>query len=169
MWLCPVRKQEKGFTLIEMIVVTIIVGIISAIALPNLLGLLNRNQVNQATGEIEGALKEAQKVATRNGKSCTISINAANNTISNGAGANDRCLLATRNIDDDFTLTTSRTDITFSGKGNITLAPVPVIVISFPDGSTQQKCVVIENSLGSVRTGDYSGTIPATPVPGSCQ
>jgi len=171
MWLYPVRKQAKGFTLIEIIVVTIIVGVIGALAIPSFFGLLNRNRVNQGISDIEGALKEAQARATRNGKSCQILITTTPNTIANGTGANDNCLLNPRNIDSDFTLTTSRDDITFSGKGNISLTDgVPVIVLSFPDGgSTQQSCVVIENSLGSIRTGDYAGTIPATPVPGSCQ
>ncbi|MEL6439454.1 MAG: prepilin-type N-terminal cleavage/methylation domain-containing protein [Cyanobacteria bacterium J06621_8] len=166
----PVRKPEKGFTLIEIIVVTIIVGIIGAIAIPSFFALLNRNRVNQAIGEIEGALREAQNRATRNGRSCQISINAATNTISN-TGANDTCLLTTRNINTDFTLATSRPNITFSGKGNIALAPqVPVIVLADPNGgSNQQSCVVIENSLGSIRTGEYTGTIPAIPLPGSCQ
>ena len=171
MWLYPVPKQAKGFTLIEIIVVTIIVGVIGALAIPSFFSLLNRNRVNQGISDIEGALKEAQARATRNGKSCEIEIDAATNTISNGDGDNDNCLLNPRNIDNDFTLTTSRKEILFSGKGNISLTKgVPVIVLSFPDGgSTQQSCVVIENSLGSIRTGNYAGNIPATPVPDNCQ
>ena len=166
----PAHRKEKGFTLIEMIVVTVIVSIIGAIAIPSFFGLLNRNRGNRAIAEIEGALKEAQKRAIRSGRSCTIAINTATNTISNST-ANDTCLLTTRNIDTDFTLTTSRTGITFSGKGNISLAPqTPVIVVSFPNGgSNQQRCVVMENTLGSIRTGEYAGAIPAVPLPNSCQ
>jgi len=168
MLLCPVRKPEKGFTLIEIITVTIIVGIVAAVSIPSLLGLLNRNRVNQAMAEVEGALKEAQKIATRNGKSCTISIDATAKTISNNT-ANDQCLLSTRFIDNNFTLTTNRATIAFSGKGNISLNPRPVIVLSYPTGGVSRpKCVVIQNTLGSIRTGTYNGTIPSPPVEGSC-
>ena len=169
MWLWHVHKQEPGFTLTEVIVVTVIVGVIGAFAVPNFFSLLNRNRVDQAVGEIEGTLREAQKVAIRNSRSCTISIDTTNKRISNN-GANDNCLLTTRNFNSELTLTTSRTTITFSSKGNISLDPTPVIVMSFPDGgSNQQGCVVIENTLGLIRTGDYSGTIPEVPLPDDCK
>lgn len=172
MWLCPVRKPEKGFTLIEILAVTIIIGVIAAIAAPNFVKLLTRNQVNQDITAIEGALREAQKRATRNSRNCTISINAAARTIANN-GANDTCLLTTRNINNNFTLNTNRNTITFSGKGNITLAPTPVIVLSTPNATLDiPRCVVIETSLGSMRNGNYTAPIPiapAVPLPGSCQ
>ena len=166
----PSGKQETGFTLTEVIVVTVIVGVIGAFTVPNFFSLLNRNRVDQALGEIEGALREAQKGAIRTSRSCTISIDTTNKRISNN-GANDNCLLTTRNFDSEFTLTSSRNTITFSSKGNISRDPqIPVIVMSFPDGgSNQQRCVVIENTLGLIRTGDYSGTIPAVPLPDDCQ
>ena len=165
----PSVKQEPGFTLTEVIIVTVIVGVIGALAVPSFFSLLNRNRVNQAVGEIEGALREAQKGAIRTSRSCTININTTSNRISNNG--DDNCLLTTRNFDSKFTLTSSRTTITYSAKGNISLDPqTPVIVMSFPDGgSNQQKCVVIENTLGLIRTGDYSGTIPSIPSPDGCQ
>ncbi|MEO0687038.1 MAG: prepilin-type N-terminal cleavage/methylation domain-containing protein, partial [Cyanobacteria bacterium J06649_11] len=146
MLLCHVRKQDRGFTLIEMMVVTVIAGIIGALAIPSFFGLFNRNRGDQAIAEIEGALKEAQKRATRNSRSCTINIDTTGNSISNNAG--DNCLLTTRNINDDFTINSNTTDITFSGKGNIG-GVTPVIVVSFPDGgSNQQRCVVVQSPLG---------------------
>ena len=170
MLLWRVRKPETGFTLTEVIVVIVIIGVIGALAIPSFFSLLNRNRVNQALGEIEGALREAQKVAIRNSRSCTININTTSNRISNN-GANDNCLLTTRNINPDLTLTSSRATITFSSKGNISLDPqTPVVVISFPDGgSNQPRCVVMENTLGLIRTGDYSGDIPPIPSPADCQ
>ena len=148
--------------------VTVIVGIIGAVAVPSFFGLLNRNRGNQAIAEIEGALIEAQKRAARNSRSCTININTANNTILNNTAA-DTCLLTTRNINTDFTINTSSPTITFSGKGNIGGA-TPVIVVSFPNGgSNQQRCIVVQSPLGAIRTGDYSGAIPDPPIPGSCQ
>ena len=168
-----VRKCNYGFTLIEMIITVIIVGVIAAIASPNLLGLLNRNRVNEAMREIEGAFKEAQKQAIRSGRQCTINIDTANKMITNPTTAGvDGCLSSTRVLNDLVQLNSSRATITYSGKGNITIDgsnPTPVLVVSIPNSTVKQSCVVIQNALGSVRTGDYSGTIPATPLPANCQ
>ncbi len=93
LWLAR-KKRNSGFTLIEMLVTIIIVGVIAAISAPNLAGLLNRYRVNSALEEVEGAIKEAQKQAMRSGKSCTITINTVSKAISGG------CLLSTRNLND---------------------------------------------------------------------
>ena len=169
------KKTNKGFTLIEMIVTVIIVGIIASIAAPNFLGLLNRNRVNEATSQIQGALKEAQKQAIRQGKSCSITINESTKTIANTSGSTG-CLLSNRILDDSIRLDSSRTTIVFSGKGNITINDAdtslltPVFVVSMDNGTDKRGCVVIQNSFGAVRTGDYAtGTIPDPPVGGSCQ
>lgn len=176
MLLWRVRKYNYGFTLIEMIVTVIIVGVIATIASPNLLGLLNRNRVNESMRQIEGALKEAQKQAIRSGRSCSITIDTANKIIANPTTAGvDGCLLSNRILNDLVQLNSSRATITFSGKGNISINDAdpnlltPVLVVSIPNGTDKQSCVVIQNALGSVRTGDYNGTIPVAPLPANCQ
>ncbi|MGL5077883.1 MAG: hypothetical protein ACRDBG_18935, partial [Waterburya sp.] len=109
----------------------------------------------------------------RNGKKCSIDIDTTNKTIANSA--TNGCLLSTRVLDNLIQLNSSRTNIVFSAKGNITIDPAnptPVLVVSIPDGGTnQQRCIVIENVLGSLRTGNYSGTIrdAASPVFDNCQ
>ena len=161
MWHLNVRKSQ-GFTLIEMLATGIIISIVAAIAAPNLLGLLNRNRVNQGLAELEGAIKEAQRQAIRNGKSCTIKINAANNNIINDP--TDGCLLSTRNLNENLDITTNvanngtanNYDIVFSGKGN-TSNNGAIFVIYMSSGTNQQKCFVIDNSLGATRTGEYTG------------
>ncbi len=174
MSLYAARKSSSGFTLIEMLVTIIIIGVIAAIAAPNFLGLLNRNRANQAMRQVEGAIKEAQRQALRTGKECTIKIDTTDRTIAN-FGANN-CLLSTRVLNDWIDLKFSREPktITFSGKGNITINDAdaalrtPVVVIYIPNNANIQKCVAVESVLGSIRTGDYPGTIPAIPVVGGC-
>lgn len=176
MLLYNARKINSGFTLIEMLATIIIIGVIAAIAAPNFLGLLNRNRANQAMAQIEGALKEAQRQAIRNGRLCTVNIDTTTKTISNPA--TNGCLLSTRVLHDSVQLNFSRTGtpatITFSGKGNITIdntdaaLRTPVLVMSIPNNANIQKCVVMEGVLGTIRTGDYSGTIPDPPLSTGC-
>jgi prepilin-type N-terminal cleavage/methylation domain-containing protein len=169
MSLYAVRKSSSGFTLIEMMVVTIIIGVIAAIAAPNFLGLLNRNRINDAAQQVEGALKEAQRQALRRGKQCTIAISSTNKTISNSGTSG--CLLSERDlkkIDNSIQLSSNTTSIVFSGKGNITGGTAPTLVVSMSNGSPDQKCIVLEGLFATLRSGNYTGTIPASPVATNC-
>lgn len=148
MLLWRVRKYDTGFTLIEMITVVIIVGVIAAISAPNFLGLLNRNRVNSALGQIKGAIKEAQRQAIKDSSSCTVNITSATRTISGG------CLLSNRIVDNNVTIDSDHT-ITFSGKGNTTSDAT--IVVSTTNNNVQ-KCLVVSSGLGLLREGDYDGT-----------
>ena len=171
MLLYDARKSNSGFTLTEMIVTIIVIGVIAAIAAPNFLGLLNRNRINDAAQQVEGAFKEAQRQALRTGKSCTVAINTTDKTISNSGTS--KCLLTTRDLDEKkgyelIQLNSNTTSIVFSGKGNITGGTAPTLVVSMSSGSPDQKCVVLEGLFATLRSGEYSGTIPSPPVATSC-
>ncbi|AGF51439.1 general secretion pathway protein G [Synechocystis sp. PCC 6803] len=54
------KRAEGGFTLIELLVVVIIIGVLAAIALPNLLGQVGKARESEAKSTI-GALNRAQQ------------------------------------------------------------------------------------------------------------
>lgn len=54
------NKKEKGFTLIELLVVVIIIGVLAAVALPNLLGQVSKGRQAEAKTNL-GAINRAQQ------------------------------------------------------------------------------------------------------------
>ncbi|QNJ06682.1 type IV pilin PilA [Synechococcus sp. MEDNS5] len=58
---------EKGFTLVELMIVIVIVGILSAVALPNFLSQTSKAKATEAKTLTSSALKEAQIAWTETG------------------------------------------------------------------------------------------------------
>ncbi|MBE9007170.1 prepilin-type N-terminal cleavage/methylation domain-containing protein [Fortiea sp. LEGE XX443] len=54
------NKADEGFTLIELLVVVIIIGVLAAIALPSLLGQVNKAKQSEARNNV-GAINRAQQ------------------------------------------------------------------------------------------------------------
>lgn len=68
------RFQQWGFTLIEVLVIVMVVGIVSAIAAPSFGALLDSIKVNQAVTELRSSLQETQRQAIRANKVCETQI-----------------------------------------------------------------------------------------------
>ena len=59
------NTKDTGFSLIELIVVMLLVGILAAIAVPSWLTFVNRQQVDKVNDAVFAALQEAQREAKR--------------------------------------------------------------------------------------------------------
>ena len=65
--------KDAGFSLIELIVVILLVGILSAIAAPGWVAFVNRQKVNKANDVVLAALQEAQREAKKKKLSYSVS------------------------------------------------------------------------------------------------
>ena len=163
------RSNSRGFTLIELLVVMIMIGILSAIAAPSFLGLLNRNRVNNATIRLKSALVEAQANTIRIGKSCTLSIpegtgvtltqtgqcwrtGAESFSDPQASGTNP-----TFAITPDTSLTFLEVGFDFKGRVTTPTAATQNVIISVPN-TNYQRCVNISYPLGIVRMGTYTNS-----------
>jgi prepilin-type N-terminal cleavage/methylation domain-containing protein len=70
------RKSDGGFTLIELIVIVLILGILSAIAAPSWLAFINRQRVRTVNDRVFQSLRLAQSEAKRTKRDITITFSA---------------------------------------------------------------------------------------------
>ncbi len=136
---------------------------------PSILTGYNNGEVRQAAQEVQGALQIAQRQAITIGTGCSLTLNT--NSITT---ANARCLLGetTRELPEGVTLSTNITStLDYSVRGNVATTPAPpgVIVLYRADNNdATQRCIIIQNSLGAIQTGTYSGNDPTTPTVSDC-
>lgn len=177
MLLSNARKNSEGFTLIETLIIVVIIGILSAIAAPSFLGLFNRNKVNDALSQVQGALQEAQRDAIRKSKSCAVTINTTDKIITSPClvtGSRDLC--DERNSVGNCTksriaiatnLIGTPPIITFSFRGNTTNSGT-IVVYTSDNSSSKKGCLAISNGLGIMRTGNYTGATSSAITDDAC-
>lgn len=163
-----IKNKGNGFTLIEILSAVLIIGVIAAMTMPNLLKLMSHNRVKEGIATINGAIKETQRQAIREGQQCRININTTTRIIS---GDPNNCLLQQREINENIIVrhTTSLgtpPSILFSAKGTTTNSGT--IVVS-SDTTDTQRCFVISLGLGITRTGNYTGAKTGTVSSNDCE
>ncbi|GBF78948.1 pilus assembly FimT family protein [Aphanothece sacrum] len=159
-------------TLFEISIVTVIAGILAGIATPSMMGMLQGNRVKQAVDQVYSALQDAQGQAIRRGQKCTIKFdNSVTPPTIDSVPQDAGCLASTNKqlptgVVMKHNLTPST--VSFSYKGNTTLADSGTIVIQTEKGKGEKQCLVISDGLGIMRRGVYKGDTTSSVTADNC-
>jgi prepilin-type N-terminal cleavage/methylation domain-containing protein len=144
-------SRDRGFTLIESLVVVSIAGILLSLAIPSFLAAQNRAKLSQSTDIVMGSLQEAQREAMRRNRSCKLTFDKSNNKILGEAG----CLLSgDRSLPEPVTLdyTGITQSIEYGMRGNTTTNKTIILAIN---KDAPARCLTVSAPLGIIRLGRY--------------
>lgn len=74
------RKADGGFTLLEVLVTVLVLGILSSIAAPSWLAFINNQRVRTVNDRVLQSLRSAQSEAKRTKRDITVTFNSTNST-----------------------------------------------------------------------------------------
>lgn len=156
------NSHSSGFSVIEILVVILALGTLSAIALPNWLGFVDVQRLNTAQNEVYRAMRDAQNQAKKHKLTWQVSFRQVNGIVQwavhdatvNSAKANWNNLHSHIYLDEETTLKESNSirQIQFNYKGNVTQPAFGRITLSSKYGGKAKRCVYISTILGAMRT-----------------
>ncbi|MGF1604570.1 MAG: Tfp pilus assembly protein FimT/FimU [Thermosynechococcaceae cyanobacterium] len=159
------RHQQRGFTLTEVTLVSVLIGVFAAIAAPSFLGWFNRYKVNDVLVQVEGALKEAKAESIKKGRICNVNIGLTITATVSGTtesclptGSRDLSKLGIRIFDNNetqMTMVPTSTTVQFSPVGTTTASH---LLVFFQPGKTG-RCLIVSNGIGIIRTGKYTQVV----------
>ena len=174
------RKPSSGFTLIEVLVVLIIIGVLFAIAAPSWTALMNRQRVGTVREQAVQVIREAQNKArlTRVPQAVVFDNNKNDGTIAPRAAIVARSLDLTKDEIDNSAINLATINnwqtlgggdvkgggidffwgqLVFDGNGAVDKqTAIPFVIKVKPRNASPQtyRCAVVQTLLGSIRLTD---------------
>jgi prepilin-type N-terminal cleavage/methylation domain-containing protein len=156
--------KDAGFSLIELTLVLLLVGILSAIAAPAWIGFINRQQVNKANDAVLAALQEAQRQAKNKKLSYSVSFQK-NTTTQNLEVAIYRTNPGTptwKPLGDDIGVSSNKFLLGANLNGENTVNSSDSTV-QYPPPSTPTK--ITFDYMGALQTANFGTPIPPSTEP----
>lgn len=165
------RCSNTGWTLLETLFVSVIVGILASWTIPNMVEGIEKRKAQNALSQVKGTLQEAQRNAIKMGKECKIIMDMDVNPTYLAVDTATQYLgcLGVQRLDFSGITVTENfpgTGIRFSYRGNTT--NIGTIVIESSNARTKY-CLVVSNFLGIMRSGIYNGTTEGSISASNCQ
>ncbi|OCX23762.1 GspH/FimT family pseudopilin [Pseudomonas graminis] len=163
-WQCPDKGVNGGFTLIELIVTVVIVGIFAAIAVPSFVSLIHRSNVRAGADELYNLLQYSRAEAVT--RSTPVTIAAPGSSSANWAG--DLSVKTTQQtlrqigasgLQSGITITTAVGSIAFSPTG--TSSATACFQVSYANDSSVIPQFISVQSSGRIAP-------PVSTRPGGC-
>ena len=156
------RLSNKGFTLLEMSIVVVIVGVLATMSAPSLAGFYQKIQLENALTRLSGAIRETQLQAVRLKRSCSVVITpGVDETITGNCLVTGDRRLAGVHIHHSRSNSIAPWTITFDEKGrNQSFEDNGTVVLNIPQSPRLlPKCLVMSIGIGLHRVGAYEGRL----------